>query len=694
MWFPLRFPGRAIRDPRPQRRHGGKARRLRCEPLEERAMLADVSGTSVALDSAGNIYTTGYLQRWSDFGPGAQEAWVATDGGQDGYLAKYAPDNTLQWVKRLRGADYQALFDVAVDADGSVYVTGKTKGSATFDGWEPPLDAPGYASMVAKIDPNGSVLWAHVFGFQENSSTGNSGAFGVALDDQGSLYVSGHFSGVDADFDPRSGVQWLMTAADNQDEFVAKFDAAGGVLQWATAISATEHVWCYSGTSNGDGMSNGSLVADASGVYTTGIFLGTLQFGGQSFPNQGSFDTDGFVAKLNPDGTPAWLKQYTNRNVDSVAIDAGYVYTAAAGGGTYVGEGFVAKYDKGNPDAPGGWYKRWEESSDASARMATGVFDLQVQGGNLQLTGAFKGTVDFNLDPTAQFTLTAIGDTDVFVWTMTDDGGFLHAARVGGTSTDRGTGIAVDTGGNVVSTGVFRGGPVDFDPGSGTAMLTALGAQDAFVSKLDSNMNYQWAFQIGSYDQAIDDGDPGYQESGKGWKSGTYGGYNGDYREHTKGTGTNKAQWTVSGLAAGTYDVYATWVARSNNATNAQYTVNGTAAPLMNQRLRPDDLTDNHIWERLGTFAANASGKITVVLSDKANGAVVADAIRVMINTPAGPAAPTTALGSLSGTQTSVSSEMLSAIDFWMSDLGDRSAKRKRSSKTLDLLPAGIDLVA
>jgi len=429
MWFPIRFPNRRTHTPHRQRRLGNKARTLRCEPLEDRTMLADVSGTSVALDSAGNIYTTGYLQRWSDFGLGAQEAWVATDGGQDGYLAKYAPDNTLQWVKRLRGADYQALFDVAVDADGSVYVTGRTKGSATFDGWEPPLDAPGYASMVAKIDPNGSVLWAHVFGFQENSATGNSGAFGVALDGQGSLYVSGHFKGVDADFDPRSGVQWLMTAADNQDEFVAKFDSAGGLLQWATEISATENVWCYAGTANGDAMSNGSLAADASGVYTTGAFLGTLQFGGQSYPNLGSSDLDGFAAKLNADGTPAWVRQYTDRRVNSIAIDASHLYTAAAGGATWVGQGFVPKYDKGNPDAPGGWCKLWEESSDASARANTGVFDLQVQGGTLYLTGSFAGTVDFNLDPTAQSTLSAIGTSDIFVWAMTDDGGFLHVGE-------------------------------------------------------------------------------------------------------------------------------------------------------------------------------------------------------------------------------------------------------------------------
>ncbi|MBK8822367.1 MAG: SBBP repeat-containing protein [Anaerolineales bacterium] len=64
---------------------------------------------------------------------------------------------------------------------------------------------------------------------------------------------------------------------------------------------------------------------------------------------------------------------------------------------------------------------------------------------------------------------------------------------MGGASTDSGNGIAVDSSGNIYTTGIFQG-PADFDPGAGTANLTFLGN---FISKLDTNGNFIWAKKIG-----------------------------------------------------------------------------------------------------------------------------------------------------------------------------------------------------
>jgi len=209
--------------------------------------------------------------------------------------------------------------------------------------------------------------------------------------------------------------------------------------------------------------------------------------------------------------------------------------------------------------------------------------------------------------------------------------------------TEKGTGIAMDADGNVFTTGEFVGGSADFDPGPAVVTMSSLGITDAFISKLDSNMNYQWAFQIGSYEKYTDDGDPGYQEIGTGWKSPRFvAGYAGDYRYHAKGNGANKAQWTFSGLVPGDYSVFAHWYVDvgNKNATDARYTINGVAAPLINQRLQPDEQHYTPLgttsWKRLGVFSADQLGKITVILSDKANGNVIADAIRVVLHQPAG----------------------------------------------------------
>ncbi|HSD13509.1 MAG TPA: T9SS type A sorting domain-containing protein [Flavobacterium sp.] len=61
---------------------------------------------------------------------------------------------------------------------------------------------------------------------------------------------------------------------------------------------------------------------------------------------------------------------------------------------------------------------------------------------------------------------------------------------------NEGKSIAVDASGNRYVTGYFEG-IVDFDPSAGTANLTAVGGQDIFIAKYDSNGNYLWAKAMG-----------------------------------------------------------------------------------------------------------------------------------------------------------------------------------------------------
>ena len=82
----------------------------------------------------------------------------------------------------------------------------------------------------------------------------------------------------------------------------------------------------------------------------------------------------------------------------------------------------------------------------------------------------------------AASTLVWMPVSPVGAWSS-DDGA---VAVFGGTSTDMSHSVAVDSSGNVYTTGYFAG-TVDFDPGSGTTNLTSNGNQDGFVSKLDSS---------------------------------------------------------------------------------------------------------------------------------------------------------------------------------------------------------------
>jgi uncharacterized repeat protein (TIGR03803 family) len=133
----------------------------------------------------------------------------------------------------------------------------------------------------------------------------------------------------------------------------------------------------------------------------------------------------------------------------------------------------------------------------------------------------------------------------------------------------------------------------------------------------------------------VDNGQYGYSETGTGWTSfADPGAYGGAERYAAPGTGANTATWVVPIAAAGTYNVQVDWTPYSNRATNATYQVfDGStllATTTINQTLAPSTgaTVGGVTFQSLGRFPIS-SGAVKVVLSDSANGYVVADAMYV-----------------------------------------------------------------
>ena len=145
----------------------------------------------------------------------------------------------------------------------------------------------------------------------------------------------------------------------------------------------------------------------------------------------------------------------------------------------------------------------------------------------------------------------------------------------------------------------------------------------------------------------VDNADPAYAETGGSWLGWTgTGAYQGDLRYAPAGTGQNTATWTFDNVdPAKQYQVYATWNAYGNHATNAPYTVLDGSTALatvhLNQQSAPDQASiDGQDWQSAGVYQA-ATGTLVVQLSDDANGYVVADAVRLVeVTAPTTP--PTT----------------------------------------------------
>ncbi|HEX8514590.1 MAG TPA: T9SS type A sorting domain-containing protein [Bacteroidia bacterium] len=121
--------------------------------------------------------------------------------------------------------------------------------------------------------------------------------------------------------------------------------------------------------------------------------------------------------------------------------------------------------------------------------------------GNVYTTGEFSGQVDFDPGP-GIFNLntpTGSGGGNIFISKLTANGDFVWAKQFTGTIYMYANALAVSPAGDVYVGGTFNN-TVDFDPGSGTAYLTATSPSDIFICRLTSAGDFVWVKHIGADD--------------------------------------------------------------------------------------------------------------------------------------------------------------------------------------------------
>ncbi|HLZ09066.1 MAG TPA: SBBP repeat-containing protein, partial [Chloroflexota bacterium] len=116
---------------------------------------------------------------------------VSSSVSSDAFVTKLDPDGNIVYSTYIGGTSYDSASSMAVDASGSVYVTGSTS-SLDFPvttgaySTKPPQSNP---SFVFKLDPNGKLAWSTFFG------PGAGAATTIAVDAAGSVYLGGTTSG-------------------------------------------------------------------------------------------------------------------------------------------------------------------------------------------------------------------------------------------------------------------------------------------------------------------------------------------------------------------------------------------------------------------------------------------------------------------------------------------------------------------
>ena len=277
-------------------------------------------GRGITADSNGNFYAVGgtaspnfpirngtAINTQTPSDPSCQE-------NMDAYVTKFSPTGQLLWSTALGASNYDRAYEVVTDLGGNVYVSGRgglgfpvTPGAfqTTFIGGV----SDNYGrddAWIAKLSPDGKVLWASFVGASSNARS-------LAVDSNGDVYVG-------TVYDPTlPSPAWYSGAAYAHayqktpnpagDQGVAKISSDGTTVLWAT--------WLYGNTNGTTGV--GTIRLDPSGnIYilgnTTSTNLPTTS--GAAQKNYGGGPEDLYLAKLSPDGSAVLYATYFGGNGD------------------------------------------------------------------------------------------------------------------------------------------------------------------------------------------------------------------------------------------------------------------------------------------------------------------------------------------------------------------------------------------
>jgi len=252
----------------------------------------DSIGSTIAVDSAGNIYMAGATDSASFY---ADTSYLNYYPGSsvDGFVMKF--DNLAQNVSfshYFGGSGYDVFNGLALDAEDNVYLVGSTNSPDLLVGPAlTTLRGPSNAFVVGFTSAGAAFYSTYLGG--SGSDFGNA----IAVDSTGDAFVTG--STTSSNFPVTSGA-FQSTLKGGADAFVAKIGAPGGALIYSTYLG---------GSGNDEG--NGIAVDKSGAVYITGDTAST------DFPLLGAYQStygggasDAFVTRLAGSGQTLLYSTY------------------------------------------------------------------------------------------------------------------------------------------------------------------------------------------------------------------------------------------------------------------------------------------------------------------------------------------------------------------------------------------------
>ena len=357
----------------------------------------------------------------------------------DAAISYSAGTSDLVFSTFLGGSSIDEGTGIAVDSEGSVYVTGTTN-SADF-----PIIPGGFTAagriFVCKLDPTGSsLIYVALLGGNDSSEA----PFDVTVDATGNAYISG----MATDGVPITTGAFQTSFGGATDVFLAKLNATGSALLYSTYLGGSDTEFCA------------NVAVDANGyAYVTGTTYSP------DFPttpaafdrtHNGPGTDDAFIAKLNPAGTALVystflggssldsayaiaLDEFANAYISGRTHSADFPLSPGAADSTYSGlqDVFIAKLNNAGTGLVYATYlggSNWE----GSGRLAVDP------SGNCYVTGWTEST-DFPVTTDA-YDMTYNGGRDTFMARINATGTrFTYATYLGGSEVDEAEAIAADS---------------------------------------------------------------------------------------------------------------------------------------------------------------------------------------------------------------------------------------------------------
>ncbi|NPE09494.1 MAG: hypothetical protein GNW80_14505 [Asgard group archaeon] len=432
-------------------------------------------GFAIAVASDGNYYVTGITES-SDFP--TKNAYDYTFNDKEGiysygdvFVAKISVNGELLWSTFLGGSIKEEGSGIALDTDGSCYITGWTDSEdfPTQNAFDNSYGGGQYGdAFVAKFASNGELLWCTFLGGSETDE-----ANGIAVSD-GVCYVTG--STASSNFPMKNAYISTFSGGERYgDAFVSKFSTTGELL-WSTFIGGSE-----------DDYGDDITIASDGSCYITGTTESN------NFPMKDSFDDsfngviDTFVLQFSKRDALRWSTYLGGDGADfasGIVVDNKNCYIV----------GSTSSYNFPTKDASNssfsGWYDAYITAFSLKGLMQWSTY----LGGNYWDKGLgiakaldggcyITGTVESEDFPTLNtLNNTFAGVSDAFVAKYSSKGFLLWSTYLGGKSFDIGRGIATSNSDSCYVIGETSSS--DF-PIANTSNSSYIGNGDVFITNFN-----------------------------------------------------------------------------------------------------------------------------------------------------------------------------------------------------------------